>query len=472
MPQPTPSSKPLAAVVLCAGAGTRMKSEQAKVLHPVLGRPLASYPIRAALEVGAAPVVAVVGHQATAVEARLRAEVAGQPLAFALQEQQLGTAHAVLAAQSALAKVAGDILILSGDVPLVRSAFLQQLVDAHRAGAGPVTFATFRPPSPRGYGRVVREGGRVTRIVEEKDAKEAERAIGECNAGFYCIDSAFLWKSLAAVRPDNAQGELYLTDLIVAAARGGGTVATIEAPPEEVSGVNDRRDLAAATALLRARINDRHLLAGVTLLDPASTFIDDGVQLGRDVELGASVHLRGTTSLGAGTTVGVGCVVTDSVIGEGVELKPYSVLEKALVGPRCIIGPFSRLRPETELAEGVHLGNFVETKKARLGKGTKAGHLSYLGDAEIGAGVNVGAGTITCNYDGVHKHKTTLGDGVFIGSDTQLVAPVSVGDGAYIGAGSTIVRDVPANALALSRPPQVIKEGWATAKRAQNAKPK
>jgi bifunctional UDP-N-acetylglucosamine pyrophosphorylase / glucosamine-1-phosphate N-acetyltransferase len=458
---PDTAAPPLAAVVLCAGAGTRMKSTQAKVLHPILGSPLAAYPIRRAFEVGAAPVVAVVGHQAASVEARLRAELPNQPLEFALQEQQLGTAHAVRAAESKLAGHRGDVLILYGDVPLVRRELLAQLLQAHRAAPGPLTLVTFRPPSPRGYGRLVRAEGKLLRIVEEKDASEAERAITECNAGIYLAESSVLWQALSQTDSLNAQGEFYLTDLVSAVVRRGATVKTVEATPEDVGGVNDRRELAAATAMMRRRINERHQLDGVTLLDPATTFIDEGVQLATDVEIGAGVHLQGATRIGSGTRIAPGCVITDSELGEGVELKPYSVLEKARVGSRCIIGPFARLRPETDLAEGVHLGNFVETKKARIGKGSKANHLTYLGDAEIGAGVNVGAGTITCNYDGVNKHLTRLGDGVFVGSDTQFVAPVSVGDGAYIGAGATIVRDVPANALALSRAPQVIKDGWA-----------
>jgi bifunctional UDP-N-acetylglucosamine pyrophosphorylase/glucosamine-1-phosphate N-acetyltransferase len=472
MPSTPNPMKPLSAIVLCAGQGKRMNSAQPKVLHPILGRPLAYYPLRRAFEVGATSVVAVVGHQAATVEARLREIFADQPLRFALQEQQRGTAHAVRAAEGALAGFSGDVLILYGDVPLVRRELLQQLLETHRQGPGPLTLVTFRPENPFGYGRLLRSGGRVLRVVEEKDATPDQRAITECNAGIYVADASFLWEALRGIGANNAQGEFYLTDLVAAAAQAGAPIATVEAQPGEVAGVNDRRELAQVSRVLQQRINTQHQLAGVTLLDPATAYIDETVQLATDVELGPQVMISGATRVGSGTRIGVGCVITDSVVGEGVELKPYSVLEKARVGARCLIGPFARLRPETDLAEGVHLGNFVETKKARIGRGSKANHLTYLGDAEIGAGVNVGAGTITCNYDGVDKHQTRLGDGVFVGSDTQFVAPVSVGEGAYIGAGSTIVRDVPSNALALSRPQQVIKEGWAAQLRAQREKKK
>jgi bifunctional UDP-N-acetylglucosamine pyrophosphorylase/glucosamine-1-phosphate N-acetyltransferase len=304
--------------------------------------------------------------------------------------------------------------------------------------------------------------------VEEKDATPAQRQIGECNAGIYLASASFLFEALEQITPSNAQGEYYLTDLVGAAVKAGLGVATLEAPAEDVAGVNDRVELAQVSQVLQGRINRAWQRAGVTLLDPRSTWIEAGVQLASDVEIGPNAVLAGNTRVGEGTRIGVGCVITDSAIAEDVLLRPYSVLEEAQVGNRCQIGPFSRLRPGTQLADEVHLGNFVETKKARVGAKSKANHLSYLGDAEIGSGVNVGAGTITCNYDGVNKHLTRLGDGVFIGSDTQLVAPVSVGAGAYVGAGSTIVEDVPAGALALSRSAQVTKEGWVEKKKNRN----
>ncbi len=455
---------PHAAVVLAAGKGTRMKSPRAKVLHEAAGLPLVAWPIEAALALGCGPIVVVVGHQAAEVEATVLRCFPKAPLAFALQAEQLGTAHAVGQAQDALAGHAGRVLILYGDVPLLTPTTLERLQAAGRTS--PVAFLSMIPPDPTGYGRVVRDGaGAVTAIVEHRDADAAQRAIGECNAGIYDVDAAFLWRALAEIRPDNAQGELYLTDIVAMAARERTPAVAIVAPHEEVAGVNDKRELATVAAVLRRRILDRHMIEGVTIVDPASTFVDASVRLAPDVELGPSVRLAGRTIVGAGTRIGQGCVLTDSIVGENVELKAYSVLEEAVVGARSIIGPFARLRPGTELAEEVHIGNFVETKKTKVGRGSKANHLAYLGDATIGAKCNVGAGTITCNYDGVHKYATVLGDGVFIGSDTQLVAPVTVGDGAYVGAGTTVTQDVPAGALAISRAPQVNKPGWVAAKK-------
>jgi bifunctional UDP-N-acetylglucosamine pyrophosphorylase/glucosamine-1-phosphate N-acetyltransferase len=452
---------PLAAVVLCAGKGTRMKSEMAKVLHPLLGRPMAWYPITRAFEAGCQQVVAVVGHQAEQVKASLSKAFEGQPLAFALQQQQRGTGDAVASARAALTGFSGAVLILYGDVPLLTADTLSRLVAAFRAGKGPLAMVSCRPADASGYGRVLRgPGGRVEGIVEHKDATPQQRLIQEINAGLYVADARFLWGALETLTPQNAQGELYLTDIVAKAAKEG-EVAVVEADPREVEGVNDRAELAERAELLRARINKRHMQAGVTLVHPASTFIDEGVEIGPDTVIGPNVTITGECEIGSGVTLGQGSVLSHTTIGDGTDVKPYSVFEDAVVGPRCLVGPFARVRPGSVLDEGVHLGNFVETKKTRLKKGAKANHLAYLGDAEIGAGTNVGAGTITCNYDGVNKHQTVLGDGVFVGSDTQLVAPVKVGDGAFIGAGSTITDDVPAGALALSRTAQTNKEGWA-----------
>ena len=450
----------LAAVVLCAGKGTRMNSSRAKVLHPLLGRPMAWYPISRAFEAGASNVVAVVGHQSDEVKRVLEEAFVGKGLSFALQAEQNGTGHAVACAHGALSEFRGAVLILSGDVPLLTSDTLMLLISAYRDGAGPLALLSFRPGDPTGYGRLVREGGKLKRIVEQKDATPAQREIDEVNAGIYLADAQFLFGALETLTPKNAQGELYLTDIIAQA----GDVAVVEADPDEIGGINDRAQLAALTRALQQRINRAHLAAGVTMLSPETTFIDEGVELGRDTVLGPAVSLHGATRIGAQVTVGQGCIITRSIVGDGVELKPYCVLEDAQVGSKSIIGPFARLRPGTELAEGVHLGNFVETKKAKIGKGSKANHLTYLGDTVIGEGCNIGAGTITCNYDGVNKHLTTLGDRVFIGSDSQLVAPVSVGNDGYVAAGTTVTEDIPAGALGLSRATQVIKEGW-TARR-------
>ena len=461
---PVPPTQPLAAIVLCAGQGTRMKSALPKVLHPLLGRPMGSYPLRRALEAGARRVVAVTGHGAPEVERALSealGEEASKQLGFAFQAEQRGTAHAVLCAREALGDFQGDLFILNGDVPLVCAETLAALVEAKAAARAPMALVTTCPPDPHGYGRIVRDGaGAMVRIVEHRDAGPDERAIGEINAGLYLVAADFLWRALGQIGTDNAQHELYLTDLVQLAFAEGRPAATVRAGFEEVGGVNDRVELAWATAGLQRRINERHLRGGVTMELPDTVLIDEAVEIAEDVLIAPHVRLLGKTRIGRGARIGQGAVIADSTVGEGVEVKPYSVFEEAVVGEGALIGPFARLRPGTELAPRVHIGNFVETKKARIGLASKANHLSYLGDCEIGAGVNVGAGTITCNYDGVHKHKTVLGDGVFVGSDSQFVAPVSVGEGAYIGAGSTITEDVPAESLAIARGRQVVKEGY------------
>ena len=461
----------LSAVVLCAGKGTRMKSDGAKVLQPLLGRPMCFYPLSRAFEAGAQNVVAVVGHQADEVKKSVSKLFAERPVSFAVQEQQRGTADAVRAAQGALQHEKGAVLILYGDVPLITTETLQRLITAYRESKGPLAMVSCRPASAAGYGRVVREGEKVVAIVEDRDATPEQKRIGEINAGIYIADAAFLWASLQKLTPRNAQGELYLTDIVALAAQQG-SVSVIDADAGEVEGVNDRAELAVRAHALRMRINTRHMKAGVSLLSPETTFIDESVEIGPDTVIGPMVSLTGDCEIGARVQLGQGSVVNHSTIGDGTEVKPYSVFEEAVVGPHCVIGPFARLRPGTVLDEGVHVGNFVETKKARLRKGAKANHLAYLGDADIGEKTNIGAGTITCNYDGVNKSMTTIGSNVFIGSDTQLVAPVKVGDGAFVAAGSTVTQDVPANALALSRTKQVNKEGWAEQRRKMLEPPK
>ena len=449
----------LAAIVLCAGQGTRMRTNLAKVLHPILGRPLCAYPISRAFELGASPAIAVVGFQAEEVRATLRNIFSERALRFATQSEQRGTADAVQAAQHALKDHYGPILILYGDVPLLRLETLQALLQAYRSRGALFAMITTIADDPSGYGRVVRVKGRVSRVVEEKDCDKKLLRIRECNAGIYIADAKFVWSSLRQTSSANAQREFYLTDLVAIAAAKKKLV-DLRAEFSEAAGVNDREELAACAQTLRARINSAHMKNGVTLQDPLTASIDEGVQIGQDTTLGAMVRLAGASRLGRNVSVGQGSVIVDSVIADGTEVLPYSVLQGARVGERCILGPFCRLRPGTELADAVHLGNFVETKKASIGRGSKANHLSYLGDARIGAGVNVGAGTITCNYDGVNKYVTVLEDEVFIGSDTQLVAPVTVGRGSYIAAGTTVTEDVPPQSLVLSRSPQVVKQGW------------
>jgi bifunctional UDP-N-acetylglucosamine pyrophosphorylase/glucosamine-1-phosphate N-acetyltransferase len=461
---------PLAAVILAAGKGTRMKSAIAKLLHPLGGKPLAWYPVRAALEAGASPVVVVVGHQAGAVEAALRAALPGAPLRFALQEDQRGTAHAVLAAKAALRGVTGPIAILSGDTPLLQPSTLSAVVRARARAKAPLAVGTMTLDVPRGYGRVICDAkGRPTRIVEEKDASEAERQVRRVNAGLYCAEAAFLWRSLARVGSKNAQGEFYLTDLVELAAAKVPAVG-VEVDPQEASGVNDREELAQAGRVLQRRRASALMRSGVTIEEPERFFCDEGVEIGPDTVIEPDVRLRGATRIGAGCTVGQGAVLADTVVADGVTIRPYVVVEgPSSVGRGAILGPFSHLRPGSELAESVHVGNFVEIKKTRLGKGSKANHLAYLGDAVIGAGVNVGAGTITCNYDGERKYETRIGDGAFIGSDSILVAPIEIGAGAYVAAGSTLTQTVPPGALALGRAQQVNKEGWVARRQAEKA---
>ena len=460
----------IAAVVLAAGKGTRMKSDRAKVLHQACGRPLAWFPIRAAFALDCAPVVAVVGHQAELVEKELSQLFPGAPLAYALQKEQLGTGHAVLSAQAALEKAGfsdrGSVLLLCGDTPLVTAETLQRLIRAKQDSGAPLAFIATRPADPKGYGRIVRnEKGFPERIVEEKDASAAEKKIGEVNAGIYLVDAPFLFKALGQANRNNVQGEYYLTDIVsaaAAAAREGRAPwpPTIEASEEEVSGVNDRAQLAWSAARLRERRLSALMREGVSVVDPAVTYVDEGVEIGPDSVLEPLVSLRGKTRLGQGVEVGQGCVLIDVEVEDGARILPYCHLHGARLGKGAIVGPFARLRPGAQVSEQAHVGNFVELKKTVLGKGSKANHLTYLGDAVIGEGVNVGAGTITCNYDGKKKHVTVIEDGAFIGSDTQFVAPVTVHKGAYVGTGTTVREDVPAGSLAVSAGKQRNIEGW------------
>lgn len=452
-------SKSVSAMILAAGKGTRMRSERAKVLHELAGEPLVGYSVRACQGVGAEPIALVVGHQAEAVEATMRARF-GDTLAFALQAEQLGTGHA---AQMGLA-AAGEaelVLILAGDVPLLRSETLARLIEACRPEAA-LSLLTTILPDPTGYGRIIREGDSVARIVEHKDATEAERAVAEVNAGIYCVRRDFLKQALSDLSSDNAQGEYYLTDIVQKAVAAGKAAAPVVVEdPMEVSGANHRGQLAELGQALKRRTNAAWMIAGVTMDDPEQTYIGPDVELAADVHLGPGVHLRGKTKIAAGAHIDVGCVLTDAEVEAGVHVKPYSVFEEAVVRARAIIGPFSRLRPGAEIMEEAHVGNFVELKKSTLGKGAKANHLAYLGDSVIGAGSNVGAGTITCNYDGYGKYQTILGEQVFIGSNSTLVAPVTIATGAYVAAGSVITASVGEEDLAFGRARQINKEGRA-----------
>jgi bifunctional UDP-N-acetylglucosamine pyrophosphorylase/glucosamine-1-phosphate N-acetyltransferase len=436
-----------------------MRSARTKVLHEILGRPMLAYPIDLAIALGAAPVVAVLGHQRQTVESVLVARFGSGNVRVAEQTQQLGTGHAMRVALPALRGVRGTVLVLYGDVPLLRRETLSALVGMSRR-YDCLALVTSTPPDAKGYGRIVRDRrGHVLRVVEHKDATSEELQIGEVNAGIYAGPIAFFRQSLPRLAARNAAGEYYLTDIVSRAADSIG-VSTVEADFRDVSGVNDRRQLVDAEVVLRARINTRWL-AHATLRDPASTVIEPDVLIGVDAEIGRGVALRGQTRVGRGARVGDGAQLSDTVVGAGAEVRPYTVATDAVIGAGAKVGPFAHLRAGTVLGPNVHVGNFVETKKTTLGRGSKANHLSYLGDATIGQRVNIGAGTITCNYDGWTKSQTVIEDDTFVGSDTQLVAPVKVGRGAVIAAGTTVTDDVPPGSLAIARAPQIAVPGYA-----------
>jgi bifunctional UDP-N-acetylglucosamine pyrophosphorylase/glucosamine-1-phosphate N-acetyltransferase len=455
----------LATVILAAGKGTRLRSRQAKALHRAGGRALVEHVVRAAQPLGA-PIFVVVGHQGTDVAALV------DPLGACtiLQEPQQGTGHALQVARPALENFRRAIVV-PGDAPLVRPETLAALVETHRAGGAAATILTAVLDDPSGYGRIVRErDGSVRAIVEDKAAGDAERAIREINSAIYCFELEKLWDSLGELRPENAHRELYLTDVVALLNRRGERVAAQAAgDPQEILGCNTRRDLAEVDRLFRGRKIDELMASGVTVYLPETVLIDPDVEVGPDSVLDPGIQLLGTTKLGSGVTVGTGCVIVDSVIEDGAAILPHSVMKGSRVGRGASVGPFARLRVGAELAAGASVGNYVEMKNSRLGEGSKAMHLTYLGDATIGPHTNIGAGTITCNYDGVRKNLTTIGERVFVGSGTELVAPVEIGEGAYIAAGSTITENVPPDALGIARARQEIKPGWARDRRARVA---
>jgi bifunctional UDP-N-acetylglucosamine pyrophosphorylase/glucosamine-1-phosphate N-acetyltransferase len=450
-------------VVLAAGKGTRMKSRLPKVLHEAAGLPLIDLVLRAADSLAPKSTTVVVGHFADQVTAALAKRLG---LRFALQEPQLGTGHALMQAEPHLRGSTGTLVLLYGDVPLLRSATLLSLVDAHRAGNAAATVITARIDDPRGYGRIVRTNGRIAAIVEDKDATEAERKIDEINSGIYAFDLGPLFASLASLRTANAQGEYYLTDLIRAYVDRRLTVETLRLEdPREITGVNSRKELADVTAILNASRNEALMAAGVTIVDPASAWIGPDVSVGPDTIIHPNVHLEGRTRIGSGCVIHASVRIVDSSIDDGVVINNFCVISESHIASGARVGPFAHIRPQSEIGEGAHIGNFTEIKKTRVGKGSKANHLSYLGDATIGDQVNIGAGTITCNYDGVRKHQTVIEDGAFIGSDTQLIAPVTVHAGAYVGTGTTVREDVPSGALAVSAGKQRNIEGWVEKKK-------
>jgi bifunctional UDP-N-acetylglucosamine pyrophosphorylase/glucosamine-1-phosphate N-acetyltransferase len=458
---PSVASSPVSAIVLAAGQGTRMKSARPKVLHELCGRPMIHHVVDVALAAGAEDVIVVVGHGRAEVAAYL-AGAFGDRVRTAVQEVQHGTGHAVRCALPALSSTADRVFVLYGDTPLLDPAELAALfgraVDADPSA--PLAMLTVRVPDPTGYGRIVRDpAGRVVRVVEQKDATAAERAVDEINPGIYLARAGFLREAVGALQPNNAQGELYLTDVVEAAARAGGVASVAARDAASLAGINDRAQLAAAEDLLYGRIADRLRRAGATIR--AGARVDAGVAVEPDAVVEHAVVLRGKTTIGAGARIDVGSVLTDVTVAPLAVVKPYTVAQSSTIGDKAQIGPFSHLRPESTIEAEAHVGNFVETKKTTVRRGAKANHLAYLGDGDVGEGANVGAGTIFCNYDGFKKHRTDIGPGAFIGSDTQIVAPVRIGAGAYVATGTTVTRDVPDGALAISRVRQENKEGYA-----------
>ncbi|MDA8335657.1 MAG: bifunctional UDP-N-acetylglucosamine diphosphorylase/glucosamine-1-phosphate N-acetyltransferase GlmU [Peptococcaceae bacterium] len=447
---------PLAAVILAAGQGTRMKSALPKVLHPVAGRPMIEYVLDAVRGAGADRVIVVVGYEAGAVEALLtdRVEAVRQP-------EQLGTGHAVLQAGPLLTGYDGDILVLCGDTPLVTAEDLLTLVRAHRGAKVAATVLTAELSKPEGYGRIIRDaGGGVTGIVEQKDAGPAELAVREVNSGIYCFAAGALFDALAELTPDNAQGEYYLTDCVRRLKEAGQGVFAVRIPvATRISGINTRVQLARVEALMRREIVERLMLSGVTVPDPSSIFIDAGVRVGRDSVVYPFTFLEGQTVVGERCRIGPGARLVDATLADGVEVQ-YAVVKGSSLASGVTVGPFAYIRPDCAIGEGVKVGDFVELKKSVIGPGSKVPHLSYIGDATLGENVNIGAGTITCNYDGRRKWPTRIGSRSFIGSNTNLVAPVNIGEEAVTGAGSTITRDVPDGALGVARARQENLPGW------------
>ena len=448
------TTQALSVVILAAGKGTRMYSDLPKVLHPIAGKPMVKHVIDTAKQLGARNIHLVYGHGGDLMQQRLAAE----PVNWVLQTEQLGTGHAM---QQAAPFFADDenIVMLYGDAPLITKGTLEKLIAAKPEKG--IALLTVVLDNPTGYGRILRENGNVVGIVEQKDANAEQLNIQEVNTGVMVSDGASFKKWLTQLDNNNAQGEYYMTDVIALANRDGCQVAAVQAADlMEVEGANNRLQLSALEQYFQQKQARELLLAGVMLLDPANFKLRGELEHGKDVEIDMNVILNGKVRLGNRVKIGAGCVLTNCNIGDDVEIKPYSVLEDATVGANAAIGPFSRLRPGAELAENTHVGNFVEIKKAQIGKGSKVNHLTYVGDAEIGQHCNIGAGVITCNYDGANKFKTTIGDNVFVGSDSQLIAPVTIESGATIGAGSTIRYDVKRDELVTTRVPQKHVQDW------------
>ncbi len=457
-------------VILAAGKGTRMKSELPKVLHRVAGHALIDRVMGVADSLEPSTTTIVVGHGARLVQAHLGSR---PNLYFAVQEPQLGTGHALLQAAPILRPRTGTVVLLSGDVPLLSADALRGLVATHQSSNAVATVLTAVLDRPYGYGRILRTQGRMARIVEERDATTAQREIREINSGIYAFALEPLFAALEKIAADNAQGEYYLPDLVTIYRRRRRVVTTYTvADAIEIRGINSRTELAEVSRMVRQQKNEELMAAGVTLIDPATTYIDTDVQIGPDTVVHPCVFLEGATKIGAACEIHSGSRIVNSTIGDRALIRNHTVISDATIGIDAIVGPFAHLRPGADLGRKARVGNFVEVKNTTLGEDSKANHLSYLGDATIGANVNVGAGTITCNYDGAAKHKTVIEDDAFVGSNTTLVAPVSVGRGAYLAAGSAITEDVPAGALGIARARQENKDGWVEARKGKVQKSK
>jgi bifunctional UDP-N-acetylglucosamine pyrophosphorylase / glucosamine-1-phosphate N-acetyltransferase len=459
------SGRRTAVVIMAAGKGTRLKSKLPKVLHEVGGKPLLAHAIASATKlVPAQDVYAIIGHEAE----RVRAAVEHTGVGFVLQKEQRGTGHALMAAREALSGY-DQVIVLSGDAPLITAATIHKLRDFHAQQKSAMTILTAHLPDPTGYGRVIRKragSDEVERIVEEKSASPAQKKMKEINSGFYAFAVGPLFRHIDQLNTDNPHGEFYLTDMAGVLRKAKQRVTAVAAnDSHEILGANTRAELAAMDQRMRLAKCEQLMADGVTIFYPQTCVIDNDVEIGRDTVVEPFVQLLGNTCVGNECRIASFSVIRNTTLGEGVVILPGCVIDESNVQAGASLGPYSRLRPGSEIGEGAHVGNFVETKKTRIGKGSKAGHLSYLGDTEIGERVNIGAGTITCNYDGTHKHRTVIEDGVFIGSDATLVAPVRIGKGAYVGAGSCITDDVPADALALGRGRQIVKEGWVKQRR-------
>jgi bifunctional UDP-N-acetylglucosamine pyrophosphorylase / glucosamine-1-phosphate N-acetyltransferase len=460
-----------AIVVMAAGKGTRLKSRRAKVLHEIAGQPLLAHVIKAAQQiVPARHIFVIVGHQAE----KVRSAVAPLGIQFILQAEQRGTGHAIMCAREQVSSYR-NILVLSGDVPLIHPETIARLRDFHLSKKAAMTILTASPSDPFGYGRVIRAGSsdRVKAIVEQKALSKSQQKEREINSGIYAFATKPLFSNIDRLSTDNAHHELYLTDMAALLVKSKATVVALKASdPAEVLGANTLAELSSLDATMRVRKCADLMAAGVSIYRPETCVIDNDVEIGPDTILEPFVQILGRTRIGSDCRIRSFTVISDSQVADNVLFRPGCIVDQSTIEAGAQLGPYAHLRPGSEIGEGAHVGNFVETKKTRMGRGAKANHLTYLGDSDIGSGVNVGAGTITCNYDGVNKHMTVIEEGAFIGSDSTLVAPVRIGKGAYVGAGSTITEDVPADALALGRSRQITKDGWARDRRQQQAKAK